>query len=379
MSTFREFWHRTGLIMWKESLQLSRDRALLPLIFVLPVLQLIMFGYVVGADVKNLPTAVVDQDRTPYSRAVTDAFTGSQYFQVVAHPATEAGIKPLMDGNVIGVAIIVPQGFENGVRAGQRMPIEVVVDGSDSKTSQVAGGYSSQILATVGTKLVPATSTSALRVPGVDAQVRVLFNPSVSSVNVMVPGLIAFVLLISAMSVMSQAVVRERERGTLEQLFVTPIGRWEYLLGKLAPYVVVATVQVSVIFLIGVLWFRVPFYGSLAVVGAATFLFMLTSLGLGLFISTVSRTRQQAQQATLFVLLPSMVLSGFIFPIESMPPVIQPLTYLIPMRYILVILRANFLKGAGFDALWPQFLALAAFAVLVFVFSVLRFHERLAD
>jgi ABC-2 type transport system permease protein len=375
----RGFLNRVRLVMWKESLQLFRDRALLPLLFVAPVLQLIMFGYVVGADVRNLPTAMVDQDGTPYSRIVSQAFTASNYFTIVARPSTEAAIKPLMDGNQIGVAIIIPRGFENGVKQGRRMPVEVVVDASDSRTSQVAQGYSAAILGQLGNKLVPVSQAAAIKTGGIDAQVRVLFNPSVSSVNVMVPGLIAFVLLLSATAIMSQSVVRERENGTLEQLFVTPINRWEYLLGKVAPYIVVASVQITVVFLVGTLWFRVPFNGSLLVVGSAALLFMLTALGIGLLISTISRTRQQAQQAVMFVLLPSMVLSGFVFPIESMPDLIRPLTFLIPLRYVLVVLRSNFLKGAGFADLWPQFAAMAVFATVIFITAVLRFHKRLSD
>ena len=380
MSRLRQFLRHTGLVMWKEALQLSRDRGLLPLILVVPVVQLIMFGYVVGSDVRNLPTAVVDQDNTTMSRKVVDAFTGSTYFTVVARPGNESGIKPLMDGNQVTVAIMIPRGFENGVRAGRSMPVEVVVDGSDSKTSQVAAGYSASILASLSSMLYPAKpGVSLSKVPGVDARVRVLFNPSVSSVNVMVPGLMAVVLLISGTTVMAQAVVRERERGTLEQLFVTPISRTEYLFGKILPYAVVATVQISVVFVVGTLWFRVPFNGNLLVVGTASLLFMLTTLGIGLLISTISRTRQQAQQATMFILLPSFVLSGFIFPIESMPAIIQPLTLLIPLRYVLVALRGNFLKGSGFADLWPQFLAMTVFAVLVFFTAVWRFRKRLAD
>jgi ABC-2 type transport system permease protein len=366
--------------MWKEALQLSRDRGLLPLILIVPVVQLIMFGYVVGSDVRNLPTAVVDQDNTTMSRKVVDAFTGSGYFTVVARPSSESGIKPLMDGNQVTVAISIPRGFEDGVRAGRSMPVGVVVDGSDSKTSQVAAGYSQSILASLSSVLYPARpGVSLANVPGVDARVRVLFNPSVSSVNVMVPGLMAIVLLISGTTVMSQAVVRERERGTLEQLFVTPISRTEYLTGKILPYALVAIVQISVVFIVGTLWFRVPFNGSLLVVGAASLLFMLTTLGIGLLISTISRTRQQAQQATMFILIPSFVLSGFIFPIESMPVLIQPLTLLVPLRYVLVALRGNFLKGSGFIDLWPQFLAMTIFAVTVFVIAIWRFQKRLAD
>ncbi len=178
---------------------------------------------------------------------------------------------------------------------------------------------------------------------------------------------------------MAQAVVRERERGTLEQMFVTPITRGEYLWGKLVPYIMLAMVQVTFVMAVGALWFRVPFYGSLLVIGTGMFLFMFTTLGMGLFISTVSRTRHQAQQITMFVMIPVIVLSGFIFPIESMPAPVVPITYLIPLRYALVILRSNFMKGSGFVALWPEFAALTVFAVVIFGAALMRFQKRLTD
>jgi ABC-2 type transport system permease protein len=373
------FWHRTRLIAWKESLQLLRDRSLLPILLIAPVLQLLMFGYVVGAEVRQLPTAFVDEDHSAYSRTVLEAFRASGYFTIVTQPATEGEIQPLMDGNKVGVAVIVPQGFGNAVAAGRRAPLEVVVDGTDSQVSQVANQYSSQIIANLSQQLYPASAAVTFGLAGIDSRVRVLFNPSLASVNVMVPGLMAFILLLSTSAVMSQAVVKERERGTLEQLFVTPISRSEYLLGKVAPYILVASCQVAVVFAVGILWFRVPFNGSLWVIGIALFLFMLTAIGQGLLISTLSRTRQQAQQLTTFILLPTMILSGFIFPIESMPALIQPITYLTPMRYIVIVMRAAFLKGAGFEALWPEFLAMIVFGVAIFGIAVARIGKRLAE
>jgi ABC-2 type transport system permease protein len=199
------------------------------------------------------------------------------------------------------------------------------------------------------------------------------------AVNTMVPGLLAFILLMSTQNLMSQAIVKERERGTLEQLFVTPIGRTEYLLGKLLPYIAVAVVQVTVTFVVGVLWFQVPFRGSLALIGGGLMLFMLSALGLGMIVSLMSRTRQQAQQTSMFLQMPSMMLSGFMFPIEAFPRWLYFLTFLIPLRYALVILRSNFLKGSSFTALWPQFAAMALFSVAIFIFGLTRFRKRLAD
>jgi len=374
---------RVRLLIWKEFLQLRRDRAMLPIIFVMPALQLLMFGYVVGSDVRNLPTAVVDLDNTHASRQVATSFAASGYFRIVARPTSEAGIRPLMDGNKVQVAVVVPPGFSEKLAQRQSAPVLVVVDGSDSKTASIAQGYATAILANLSNELGPfANSTRgspATRFAGINAQVRVLFNPSLRAVNTMVPGLIAMILLLSMTALMSQAVVKERERGTLEQLFVTPIQRSEYILGKVTPYVMVATVQIAVIVSVGLLWFRVPFRGNVLVVGAGMLLFMILGIGQALLISMVSKTRFQAQQAVVLIMIPSMMLSGFIFPIESMPTAVQLVTFAIPLRYVLIVMRSSFMKGSGFLALGPQLLAMAAFAAAVFGFAITRFHKKLSD
>lgn len=369
---------RIKLIIWKEIRQLRRDRMLLPLVFIQPILQLVMFGYVVGSDVTNIPTAIVDQDRSALSRELDAAFSNTEYFTVVARPDSEPEVRPLMDGNTAQVAILIPRGLQAGLERGEQVDVQVVVDGVDSKTASVASGYASQILLdwtrsrAEETGLLPDGS-------GIDARVRVLFNPSLRSVNAMVPGLVAFILMLSSMALMAQAVVRERERGTLEQMFVTPITRGEYLWGKLSPYVLLSMVQIFFVMLVGIYWFRVPFNGDVLLIAVAMFLFMFSTLGTGLLISTVSKTRHQAQQMTMFVMLPVVILSGFIFPIESMPAPVVPITYLIPLRYALVILRSNFMKGSGYEALWPQFAAMAAFSALIFVIALARFQKRLSD
>ncbi len=369
---------RIKLLIWKEFLQLRRDRLLLPLIFIGPILQLIMFGYVVGSDVRNIPTAVVDQDRTMTSRQLADSFTNTGYFTITARPDDEAGMRRLMDENRIQVALLLPPGMEAGLARGESVPVEIVVDGVDSKTASVASGYAAQVFAEFNRQRIRATGLMP-DAPGIDARVRVLFNPTLRAVNAMIPGLVATILLLSMGAIMSQAIVRERERGTLEQMFVTPITRGEYLLGKIVPYILLASIQVSVVMLVGIFWFRVPFHGSLLVIGAGLLLFMFTVIGQSMFVSMVSRTRQQAQQATMFILIPTMVLSGFIFPLESMPPEIVPVTYLIPLRYALVILRTNFMKGAGFMALWEQYLAMAVFSIVILGLALSRFQKRLSD
>ncbi len=370
-------WRRIRLLIWKEFLQLKRDRSMLPIIFIMPVLQLIMFGYVIGTDVRDIRTAVVDRDGTTESRLVVDGFTNSGFFKQVAAPNSEAEMQTLIDGNKAQVAIIIPEGFSDDVRAKRATQIGIVVDGSDSKTASVASGYAGQVVASLGKKLYPSRLSASAG--GVDARVRVLFNPTLRSVNTMVPALLAFILMMSTQMTMSQAIVKERERGTLEQLFVTPIGRAEYLIGKLVPYVIIATIQITLVFTVGTLWFKVPFNGTLLVMGSGLALFALTSLGLGLMVSLLSRTRYQAQQAMTFLMVPSMMLSGFVFPLESMPAVLYPISYLIPLRYIVVVVRSNFMKGSGFSALWPQFAAMAIFAVVVFGFGLSRFRKQLND
>jgi ABC-2 type transport system permease protein len=199
------------------------------------------------------------------------------------------------------------------------------------------------------------------------------------AVNTMVPALLALVILMSTQNLMSQAIVKERERGTLEQLFVTPIGKADYLIGKVLPYAALGVVQVTLTFIVGILWFQVPFNGSLLVIGTGLLLFMLSALGLGMIVSLMSRTRQQAQQTSMFLMMPSMMLSGFMFPIDAFPRWLYFLTFLIPLRYILVIVRSNFLKGSSFLSLWPQFLAMAVFSVAIFLFGLSRFSKRLND
>jgi ABC-2 type transport system permease protein len=369
---------RLGLIIWKEFLQLRRDRLLLPLVFLMPIMYVIMFGYVVGSDVRDLPTAVVDGDHTVVSRQLIDTFSSSGYFTITQRPSRESDLKNLIDTGQAKVGLVIDPGMADALSRGQTVPLGIIVDGADSKTASVASGYAAEVVAAFDQRLLVAAGRS-IRGPTIDARVRVMFNPSLKSVNAMIPGLVASILMLSIMVIMSQAVVRERARGTLEQMMVTPVTRGEYLLGKVLPYMLIASIQMVFVVLVGRYWFRVPFNGSVWTVLAGLALFALTSVGMGLLISLVSRTQQQAQQTVMFIMIPTMVLSGFIFPIESMPPAIVPLTYLIPLRYALVVLRSAFLKGSGITDMWGQFLAMAGFAAVIFGIAVARFQKRLSE
>ncbi|WP_239022357.1 ABC transporter permease [Raineyella fluvialis] len=371
---------RIRLLVWKEFKQLRRDPLLLRIIFAMPVVQLIMFGYVVAADVNHLPTAVVDLDHSAVSRQVEDAFTASGYFTIDAHPMTESGVRPLMDSATIAVAVVVPEGTQAALDRGETAPIGVIVDGADGQTSGVALSYATQIVQQVNARRLAGTGVDTTTASGLDARIRVEYNPSIRALNSMLPGLIGIICMISITVVMSQAVVKERESGTLEQMFVTPITHTEYLVGKVIPYTLVALAQASLVAVVGVTWFRVPFNGDVVAVLAVVvglLLFMLTALGLGLLISVVSRTRHQAQQTVMFLLLPAMLLSGYIFPLESMPKVLLPVAYAIPLTHVLAVMRGAFVHGAGFSALAVPLLALAGFAVLIFGAALVTVRRRL--
>ncbi len=369
---------RIGLLIWKEFLQLRRDPLLLRVILLMPVAQLVLFGYVVAADLGNLSTAVVDRDRTAISRRVEASFASSGYFVVTQHPASETDLQPLMDTGRIRVALVIPEGTQAALDRGETAPLGVIVDGSDAQVASVASGYAARITALLNADLLSASGVTASP-PGVDARVRVMFNPSLAAVNTMIPGLIGAILMLSISVVMSQAVVRERERGTLEQVFVTPITPAEYLIGKVVPYALLAGVQATIVAVAGVLWFQVPFNGSLAVVIVGLALFMLTCIGQGLLVSLVSHTRHQAQQTVMLVMIPTMILSGFIFPIESMPEWLQPVSKVLPLTWALDVLRGAFVKGSGFGALAVPLLVLAGFAVVIFGISIWATRRRLAE
>lgn len=372
------FWKRTKLMIKKEFLELVRDKALLPMILLMPVIQLTFFGYVVTSDVKDLTTVIVDMDHSMASGKVGDSLLNSGYFLLAGRSDGMSGARMMMDSNKAQVIVVVPKGFSEHIRKDDKAPVQVIVDGTQSTTGQIASAYAMNILSNLSSKMT-GSSLGSDSGPGVDAQVRVWFNPTMRSVNTMVPGLIAFIMLMSVTMLMSQAVVKEREKGTLEQIFVTPITKSQYLLGKILPYIMVSFIQVTLVFTAGILWFKVPFQGSLLFAIAAAMLFLLTSLGQGLIVSTMAQTRQQAQMTAMFLTLPSMLLSGFVFPVDSMPASIRWITYLIPLRYFLVVVRSIFLKGSGPVALWPQLAAMAVFSTCIFGFALMRFQKKFVD
>jgi len=368
-------------LLRKEFIQLFRDRRMLPLIFVVPLVQLVLFGYVVSTDIKHLSTVVCDQDKSPASRDLVRSFSNAGFFDINYYAGSNKEIRRLMDSGDVAVAIAVPPDFSRNLKRGRVASIQLIFDGSDSSTANTAMNYASRIVQAESTRIVVERMAfrGLTRVGSVDPRLRVWYNPELKSVNYMVPGLIGVILMVTTMILTSVAIVRERERGTLEQLIVTPIMRWELILGKTIPFVIVGFVEIVLIILVGKLWFQVPLRGDIGLLLAMCAVFIFNTLGLGLFISTVSRTQQQAMLTSFFFLLPAFLLSGFIFPIENMPEVLQYITYVIPLRYFLVIIRGIFLKGVGLSVLWDQALIMAGLGLLIFVLSVLRFQKKFAD
>jgi len=369
---------RVVTLVKKEFIQIRRDRRMLPILLVLPVMQLIILGYAVSSDIKHVSTVVCDLDRTPESRAFIDRFAATEYFDIRYRVDDERKIKDLVDGGRARLGLVIPPRFAARLARQETATVQLLLDGSDSNTATVAQGYVTQIVNAASARIILERLGPKSTLPvAVNPTIRVWFNPDLKSVNFMVPGVIALILTIVTMTMTATAIVKEKERGTIEQLIVTPIRPHQLMLGKAIPFVIIAYVDILIVVVAGVLWFRVPIAGSFLLLLALSGLFIMTTLGLGLLISTVSQTQQQAMMLSFFINPPFMLLSGFIFPIASMPEPMQYITYIIPLRYFLIIIRGIFLKGIGLEILWPQALALLAFGVTVLTLSAMRFRKRL--
>jgi ABC-2 type transport system permease protein len=366
----------------KEFIQVFRDIRMRMVVFVLPVLQLIVFGYAVTTDVTHVPTAVYDLDNTVASRELVSRFAGSGYFDVVAYVSDDRRVEDLLDRGKVSAVLRMDRGFEGDLRSGRTAPLQILVDGTDSNTAGIVLAYSARIVRRFSDHILLQRTQSqwgAVRPPGqVNFQTRAWFNPNLQSRNFYIPGVIAFIVTITTLLLTSMAVVREKEIGTMEQIIVTPITSLEFILGKTVPFALISIVDVIVVTVVGVFWFDVPIRGSLPLLFLAVVLYLLTTLGVGLLISTISQTQQQAMMTMFFFNVPAMLLSGLMFPIANMPEAVQLLTYLNPFRYILVIIRGIFLKGVGLSILWPQMLALAVMGVATVWLASSRFRKTVA-
>jgi ABC-2 type transport system permease protein len=364
-------------LVWKEFLELRRSPQLLRIVIVAPILQLTLLGYAATTDITNVPIVVIDGDRSVESRRLVERFAVSRYFNIVDEKMDPREVDADLALGRAALAVVIPRGLGaavNGHGSETARYVQVLADGTDSNSSGIAIAYVAGLVSEFNAGL--AARRGGHRA-GFDPRIRVWFNPELESRNFMIPGVLALLLLLVTANLTSMAIVREREHGTLEQLNVTPLGRWELVLGKLLPYALVGFVDVLLVLAVAVYWFEVPLRGSVALLLMASAVYLLCTLGLGLFVSTISATQQQAMMtSTFFFLVPMIYLSGFIFPIENMPTPVQAVTTIIPLRYFLVIVRGIFLKGVGWDVLWPQFAALGAWGMAMLTLAAVRSRKR---
>jgi ABC-2 type transport system permease protein len=379
---------RIRVIIRKEFLQTLREPRMRGMLLLPPIIQLIIFGFAANMDVDHARMAWMDFDRTAQSRDLLSRFQGSGRFEVVAEPQSEAEMQRLLDhGDVDAVIRVLPQ-FGVDILRGRPAQVQVLVDGTNSNTASIVASYAAQSAAGYSrnamldmqrNKLTSRMAPEAIHfsVATVTAQTRVWFNPDLRSRNYFVPGVVVNIIMLVTLSLTSMAIVREKEIGTMEQLMVTPIRPMELILGKTLPFVLIGLFDAALAVAVALGLFHVPFRGNFLLLLLCCILFIMTTLGAGLFISTVSRTQQQAMMSTFLFFQPCFLLSGFSFPIRNMPDSVRWITYFNPIRYFLEIVRGIFLKGAGIQSLWPQMLALAVIGVTVLTLSAMRFHKKL--
>lgn len=371
-----EMLFRTLNIAWKELLQLRRDRRMLPMVIVAPILQLMIYGYAISTTVSNINLAIYDGSRTPESRALIRSLSSSGYFNVSRYADSLEGIDASIDRGEAEVAVVIPPDFSRNIVRGITAPVQVIVDGSDPSTATTAVGYLAAVFRRFSSGIL-VQRFGRVPSPGVDARIRVWYNLALESRNYMVPGIIAMIMMQVTMNLTALAIVREREKGTIEQLIVSPIRRSELIAGKALPYAAIGYADVFLILLVGTQVFGVPIQGSVLLLLLLSGVFLLNSLGMGLFISAVSRNQQQAIMAIAFIMFPNFLLSGFFYPVENMPGFIQVVTYVIPLRYYLVIVRSIFLKGTGIALLWTEVLPMTVLGALILFGAVMSFKKRL--
>ena len=371
---------RIRFLIWKELIELGQDPRLFGIVVMAPIIQLFMLAYAATTDVRNVPIVIADADRTASSRELIGRFDASPSFTVTGIVSSPNDVDGALEAGRAWLAIVVPPGYGEALETGRGTSVQLVADGSDANSAGLSMSYASNLIASYGQEIAERTAIARGGRPTlatIQPVVRVWFNPRLESRDFMIPGIVAILLLVVTTNLSSMGIVREKELGTLEQLNVTPLTRFELIIGKLVPYGLVGMVDVLLVLTVAILWFHVPMRGSYVLLFGTTLVYLVATLALGLFVSTISQTQQQAMMTTtFFFLIPMMLLSGFVFPIENMPAAVQPFTYLIPLRYFLVILRSIFLKGVGLDVLWPQVVALAGWSVAVLMLAISRSTKR---
>jgi ABC-2 type transport system permease protein len=365
----------------KEFIQIVRDPRTLALALLMPIMQLFLMGYAATNDVRNVPLGIYDQDRGPEARALLDAYRAADYFRMAHDVDSEDELRYLIQSGQVRAGMVIPPDFGARLQSGEWTQVALILDGSDPTTASTSLSAAQLIGQQFATRIMVERLNrlgqfDAVRFP-VEVRTRVWYNPDLVSAYFMIPGVIGMILFTLTSVLSATAIVRERERGTIEQLIVTPIRPWELVVGKLLPYVILAFLNTFEVLIIGAFWFKVPVRGNVGLLLLLSGLFLLSSLGIGLLASTIAKTQQEAMLSVFMLLLPSLFLAGFFFPIEAMPRFLQLLSYLTPLRYYLVIIRSILLKGVGADALRSEIVALTIFGLAIMTAAALRFRKRL--
>ncbi len=368
-------------IVRKEFIHIRRDPRMFAVLFVPPILQLMLLGYAVNLDVRDIPTVVCDMDRSASSRDFLSGYLNSGYFSLKAQVAAMGGVDRYLDTGQASMAIIIPERFGGKLSGKRQASILLIADGSESYSASIGLNYAVMIAGRYSKRIILESferlKNLGVRPVRVEPEIRVWYNPNLKSRNFQVPGILGLILMMMTMILTSMAIVREKETGTMEQLIVTPVRPTELIIGKLLPFILIGLIDMGLILSVARWVLRVPFRGNIALLVGLSLVFMLTTLGLGLFISTISKNQQQAMLTAVFFMIPMLLLSGFVFPIENMPRFFRYLTHLIPIRYFFSVIRGILLKGVGPAALWDEGAAMLVLGVLILALSVLRFRKKL--
>lgn len=372
---------RVRAILIKEFKQIFRDPRMKTIIFISPLFQIILFGYSANKDITYVPTAIFDRDNTKESRDLIHKFTYSKYFVPVRYISEDKEENEVLDKGQVSLVIRIERGFGRDLKAGKKADVQLVFDGTDSNTAMVVISYVNTIMNDYQEDLLKERAGAAgfiNTVPSVELRDRAWFNGNLISRNYYLPGVISTIVTVMSLLLSAMAIVKEKEIGTMEQLTVSPLQPLELIVGKLLPFAVIALIQVTLITVLGVLWFNIPLRGNLLLLLFSTCIYLFTTLGIGLFISTISSTQQEAMMSVFLFYMPTVLLSGFAYPIANMPKVIQWFTFTNPLRYFMVVIRSIFLKGVGIEVLWAQLAPLLFIGLTVITLSYLRFRRRLA-
>jgi ABC-2 type transport system permease protein len=369
---------RTLSLIRKEFLHIFRDPRALIVMFAIPVIQLVLLGYAATTDIEHLRTAVLDGDKSAASRELVESYRASGYFDIALYAESQHQLETLMDSDQVRAGLIIPAGYGQALAAGDRAQVAFVIDGSDPNVANTVFAASQSVGEAHSMRIIERASGLDLdRLPRVQVHPRVWYNPEMRSANFMIPGIMGMILYFMTALFTSMSIVREREQGTIEQLIVTPIKPLELIVAKVVPYVCISFFDVLEVLAVGVFWFGVPIRGNLGLLLGLSALFLLTSLGIGIFLSTVANTQQEAMLLTFLTVFPSVFLGGLFFPIEAMPGWLQVITYFVPLRYMLVIIRGIILKGVGLEILYPEVFALVIFGMAIMLLAASRFRKRL--